>query len=583
MNYTLNTNKQQKTSLRTALKSMYGLVRHENRNLLIAGFAMIASTAFNLAAPFLIGRAVDTYIVPGDFKGVVGTAVLLFFVFVAAFGAAYLQTSVMGKVAQRMLYTLRGSIFNKLQELPVSFFNQNKTGDLISRINNDTNKINQFFSQSLIQLVSNIFLMVGVAVFILAMNWELGLVALAPAVVLLIITQVVSPWIKQMNARSLKESGSLSAEVQESIDNFKVTVAFNRRDYFKDNFNAINSSNFTTAIHAGLANSIFIPLYGLFAHIAQLIVLLYGIHLIGTGVITIGVLIAFLVYILRFYDPLRQLAAIWASFQVALAGWDRINAILVLESNMKIISSEENSATNTSLVTFDNVTFTYPEGKKVLNHNSFVLEKATTYALVGPTGGGKTTTASLLSRLFDPTEGTILFEGRDLRSYSAAERSQNIGFLLQEPFLFTGTVGENIFYGTMESYDKDHAQKLLEESGLSTLVARFDQGLDTVIGSSGEAMSLGQRQMICFMRAVIRKPKLLILDEATANIDTVTEQLLEEILTKLPKETTLVIIAHRLNTIERADKIFFVNGGSITAAGSLDEAVEMIMGQKRTS
>jgi len=582
MNYTLNTDNKTKTSIGKALKTLYSLVANENRNLVIAGVAMVASTAFNLAVPFLIGRAVDQYIVPGNFRGVLGTAAVLFGVFIAAFVAAYLQTEVMGRVAQRMLYKLRGSIFNKLQELPISFFNQNKTGDLISRINNDTNKINQFFSQSLIQLVSSIFLMIGVAVFVLSMNLELGIVALAPALLLLIITQIVSPWIKRKNARSLKETGKLSAEVQESIDNFKVTVAFNRRDYFRENFKTANENNFTTAVSAGLANGIFPPIYGLFAHIAQLAVLVYGIILIDAGTITIGVLIAFMAYLLRFYDPLRQIAAIWASFQVALAGWDRINAILVLSSDMQVLDSTETSSAST-LMQFNDVSFTYPEGKKVLDNVSFTLEAGKIYALVGPTGGGKTTTASLLSRLFDPTEGTILLNGKDIRTYTPAERSQDIGFLLQEPFLFGGTVGENIFYGTTDTYDKEVAEKMIIEAGLKNLVEKFEQGLDTVVGGSGETMSLGQRQMIAFMRAVIRKPKLLILDEATANIDTVTEQLLEDILTKLPKETTLVIIAHRLNTIERADEIFFVNGGTITPAGSMEHAVEMIMGQKRTS
>ena len=582
MNYTLNTEQQKKVSVTGALKTLYALVSHEKRNLVIAGVAVIASTAFNLLVPFLIGRAVDQYIVPGDYRGVVHTSLILLAVFVAAFIAAYVQTSVMGAVAQRMLYTLRGSIFNKLQELPVSFFNQNKTGDLISRINNDTNKLNQFFSQSLVQLVASVFMMIGTAVFILSMNWQLGLVALAPAALLLVITQLVSPWIKRKNACSLKEVGSLSAEVQESIDNFKVTVAFNRRDYFRENFKTANDKNFSTAITAGLANSIFTPLYGLFAHVAQLIVLIYGIYLIGTGVITIGVLIAFLAFLLRFYDPLRQLAAIWASFQVALAGWDRINAILVLSNDMEVLPSQTTS-NKKALIAFDDVSFTYPEGKSVLKNISFTLDSGKIYALVGPTGGGKTTTASLLSRLFDPTEGTIFLEGRDIRSFSAQERSERIGFLLQEPFLFSGTVGENIFYGSTDTYDKAIAEKAIHEAGLSDLVKRFEQGLETVVTGSAGTMSLGERQIIAFMRAVIRKPKLLILDEATANIDTVTEQLLEDILTKLPKETTLVIIAHRLNTIERADEIFFVNSGTITTAGSLEHAVSMIMGQKRTS
>jgi ATP-binding cassette subfamily B protein len=234
---------------------------------------------------------------------------------------------------------------------------------------------------------------------------------------------------------------------------------------------------------------------------------------------------------------------------------------------------------------FQNVSFNYPDGKSVLKHISFDLEPGKTYALVGPTGGGKTTTASLMARLYDASEGTVLLHGQDIRSYTAEDRAKQIGFILQEPFLFTGTILENIFHGNSEFIGKSKEDYLaaITASGLDPLLARFPEGLETVVKSSGDGISLGQRQLIAFMRAVLRKPDLLILDEATANIDTVTEQLLEETLTKLPKTTTKVIIAHRLNTIENADEIFFVNDGTVTAAGSFDHALELLMHGERKS
>jgi ATP-binding cassette subfamily B protein len=213
------------------------------------------------------------------------------------------------------------------------------------------------------------------------------------------------------------------------------------------------------------------------------------------------------------------------------------------------------------------------------------LQPGKTYALVGPTGGGKTTTASLMARLFDPTEGTVLLDGKDIRSFEPNERVKKIGFILQEPFLFSGSVRDNIVYGNAEYADMSSAQlqKVLEQDGLTSLLERFSEGLDTKVASSGDSISLGQKQLIAFMRAALRHPELLILDEATANIDTVTEQLLQEILDKLPKSTTRVIIAHRLNTIENADEIFFINGGEVTVAGTLEHAVEMLMSGKRES
>jgi ATP-binding cassette subfamily B protein len=255
-----------------------------------------------------------------------------------------------------------------------------------------------------------------------------------------------------------------------------------------------------------------------------------------------------------------------------------------MESDLQVIPSA-GIQQDDSLITFKNVNFRYPDSKDILRNISFNLEKGKTYALVGPTGGGKTTTASLIARLYDATEGQILLQGRDIRSYTPEERTQKIGFILQEPFLFTGTIKENILYGNKAYADYTAAQlmEVMEKAGLHTLLERFDEGLETKVVSSGDSVSLGQKQLIAFMRAVLRDPELLVLDEATANIDTVTEQLLEEILRRLPEQTTRVIIAHRLNTIENADEIFFVNAGEITRAGSFNHAMNMLLQQERNS
>ncbi len=379
--------------------------------------------------------------------------------------------------------------------------------------------------------------------------------------------------------------GGMSSEIQESLNNFKVIIAFNRRDYFKQRFQEVNESNYQASIGAGLANNTFTPVYGLASNLGQLIVLAYGLYLISVGQFTIGLLISFLSYANNFYNPLRQLAALWASLQAALASWDRVHEILSLNTNL--IQSEDSSITGNEnvLIEFKNVSFHYPDGKAVLHGVNLALEKGKTYAFVGPTGGGKTTTASLMARLFDPTEGSVLLFGRDIRSYSAEEKTKKIGFILQEPFLFTGTVRENILYGNIEyqNFSNEQLKQVIHEAKLETLLQRFEQGLDTPIAGSAEALSLGQKQLIAFIRAVLRKPDLLILDEATANIDTVTEQLLSDILSKLPKSTTQVIIAHRLNTIANADEIYFVNADEVTKAGSMENAVSMLLHGNRES
>lgn len=585
MKYDLNRlrEQEQKTSTIKALGKLLTLIAHERGNLALAIGAITLNTAVNLLGPYLIGHAIDRYVVTKQFHGLLVFGGILLAMYLLGLVTAYHQTKLMGGVGQRLLFTLRNAIFSKLQELPVAFFNQNKAGDLISRVNNDTDKLNQFFSQSLMQFVGGIFTMVGAGIFLLVINPKLGAAALAPGVVILIITLVLSPWVKAVNARNLESTGALSAEIQESLNNFKVVIAFNRRDYFRQRFGLANLDNYRTSVRAGLANNIFLPTYSLFSNIAQLVVLVYGIHLISIGEFSIGLLVSYLAYAVNFYNPLRQLAALWTSFQVAMAGWDRVSQILALETDLNTLPAST-EAKEGALLEFKNVRFGY-DSREILHDVSFKLERGKTYALIGPTGGGKTTTASLIARLYDPGEGTVLLDGRDIRTYPAGERTQKIGFILQEPFLFSGTIRDNILYGNTRLQDdgNDRLEEVIRGAGLGEILALFEDSLDTRVSATGDSTSLGQKQLIAFMRAVLRSPDLLILDEATANIDTVTEKLLGEILKQLPASTTQVIIAHRLNTIENADEIFFVNSGAVNRAGSLEDAMAMLLTGSRSS
>ncbi|HZE86280.1 MAG TPA: ABC transporter ATP-binding protein, partial [Puia sp.] len=441
VNYNLNsvtTGQEQKSSSWASLKSLLSLMSGDRNKLILAFVYIVANSVLNLLSPYIIGHTVDNYIQHGNFHGVLVNAGWLLVIYFFAFATRYLQTRLMGGYGQRILFTLRNAIFSKLQELPVAFFNQNKAGDLISRVNNDTDKLNQFFSQSLMQFIGSIAIMTGAGIFLLSINIRLGAAALLPALLLWIFTKFISPWVKRKNAANLKSVGGLSAEIQESLNNFKVIIAFNRRDYFRKRFEDANRKNYATAIGAGLANNIFTPVYGFFSNLGQLVVLAFGIYLVATGHFTIGLLISFLSYVNNFYSPLQQLAALWANFQVALAGWDRISRILSMESNLPTLTisspasllSPGNGAPTAGsahthgasgdfpvpILEFRKVSFSYPDGKQVLYNNSFRMQRGRTYALVGPTGGGKTTTASLIARLYDPTEGTVLLDGKDIRS-----------------------------------------------------------------------------------------------------------------------------------------------------------------------
>lgn len=586
MNYNLNqlSAAQKKTSTYVALKKLFRLISDEKKNLWLALGAILLNSALNLTGPLLIGYTIDTYVQHKNYSGVLTFAGILLAMYLLALFTSYFQTRLMGGVGQRMLFTLRNSVFGKLQQLPVAFFNANKTGDLISRVNNDTDKLNQFFSQSLMQFIGSLVSMVGAGIFLLFINIRLGAAALLPAVGILIFTWLFSPFVKKKNALNLNSTGLLSAEIQESLNNFKVTIAFNRRDYFRKRFEDVNGHNYSTAVNAGLANNFLLPVYNLFSGFAQLIVLGYGIYLISQGEFSIGLLVSYLSYATYFYNPLRQMAALWTSFQTAIAGWDRISQILSLQNNLAVVDAKQFFASD-AVIEFQDVSFSYDNSKEILHNVSLRLEKGKTYAFVGPTGGGKTTTASLIARLYDPSKGIVLLNGKDLRSYRPQERTQQIGFILQEPFLFTGTIKDNLLYGIEEyrNYTDEQLEQLIADAGLTSLLSMFEGGLSAKVASVGDVISLGQKQLIAFMRAVLRKPAVLILDEATANIDTITEHLLQDILNRLPSTTTRIIIAHRLNTIEGADEIFFVNGGEVIRAGSFDNALEMLMKGRRAS
>ena len=587
MNYTLSKAgdaEAKKDSLFEAFKKLWPLIVEEKAKLGIAFLAILVNSGLTILAPVLVGHTVDTYIITRNYHGVLVYTGYIFLSYLGVVVAGVIQTRTMGGVGQRILFRLRNSLFNKIQELPVAFFNQNKAGDLISRINNDTDKLNQFFSRSLMQFVGNVFIIIGAGIAMLVVNHKLGLASLAPALVLLVFIQLTTAWIKRKNFQSLQALGGLSGEVQESLDNFRVIIAFNRRDYFRKRFIEVNEGNYKAALVAGVANNTYVPVFGLASNAGSMIVITYGLYLISQGSFTFGLLISYLSYVTRFYDPLRQMASLWSDLQTALAGWDRISEIIALNSDLEVIPQSE-KVESSKVLEFKGVGFHYPNGKEVLNDVNISMEQGKTYALVGPTGGGKTTTASLIARLYDPTSGQVLLNGRDIKSYSAADRSARISFILQDPFLFTGTVQENILYGN-EKYQKlseAEFKAVLEKDGLTNLLSHFDRGLQTEVTAGGDGISLGQKQLIAFIRAVLRDPEILILDEATANIDTVTEELLNDILAKLSKKTTRVVIAHRLNTIENADEIFFVNSAKVTRAGSLADAVKMLSQGTRES
>jgi len=589
--YQLNSeDKTTKVGLVKNIEMLYEYLKGSRIKMFFAIIFLLINSATVIIAPFLIGDATNKYIPVGDKANLLKAVLILALIYIAGSIASYFQIRLMGMVGQEILFRVRNNIFAKIQSLPLEFFNANKSGDLISRINNDTDKLNQGFSETLLRFTGDIVVIIGIGIVMVRLNSSLGLIAWIALIIMALVTFFLSAWIRRTNEERLQKLGELSAEVQESLSNFKVTFVFNRRNYFKEVFSTVNENNRKASTLAGITSGLLVPIYNYAGSIASLLILVVGIQLLILDKISLhsipefGTLITFILYSNSFFTPLKEMGELFSQFQTAAAGWTRITRILRLTSNLKRSKNTENKYPNTLLKLVD-VSFGYSDENLVLHKINLELETNKTYALVGPTGGGKSTIASLMARLYDVTSGTIYFNGRDIRSYTKQELAKNIGVILQDPFLFTGTLAENIKYGNsnIADYTLDQLKEELIRLGLEKVLERFSEGLETNISSASENISLGQKQLVAFVRILLREPKLLILDEATANIDTVTEQLLEEILNKLANNITKVIIAHRLNTIKNADQIFFISGGDIEKPVDFNSALNLLNTAKSSS
>ncbi len=599
--YKLNDEKVEKgVSVFTLVRELNAFIGGFGKKIIILAaiaivFVLIGS-AINVITPDMVGNASQEAIMNRDKDPLLRAVISILVLFVGTSIASYFQILLMGFIGQDILAKLRAKIFQKIQTLPLAFFNENKSGDLISRINNDTDKLNQAFSEVLLRFIGSIFEIGGVAVAMLVINPTLGLFSLSFSLVLFVITTLLGGALNRANKRSLKTTGDLSGEIQESLSNYKVVVAFNRKDYFRDSFKKVNEENKKANAWSGILNNTLTPIYETAGRLALFVVYFIGIHLIMnqtfsflginfSGTLEFGTLVSYSLYVDRFYSPLRMMAQLFSSIQVSLAAWSRISRLLKLENNLTVIKDSSEEDANAALIKFKGISFGYNTESMILKKENLVIEKGKIYALVGPTGGGKSTTAALMSRLYDPNEGEILFKGKNIKSYDRETISTKIGFILQEPFLFDGTILDNVIYSNdkYEGYDEEKMSQLLKDKGLERLLERFPNGLSTEVSNTTDTVSLGQKQLIAFLRVILREPELLILDEATANIDTVTESLLQEILDKLPKETTKIIIAHRLNTISKADEIFFIANGEVSDPVDYSQALALINQTKKNS
>jgi ATP-binding cassette, subfamily B, multidrug efflux pump len=523
------------------------------------------------AGPWLIGRAIDRYILPGDITGLSRIMLVLFGVYVVGAIASRGQVYQVGSIGQSLLASMRARIFDRLQHLPLRYFDRRPVGDLMSRVTNDVDTLNQLFSQGLTQLLGSLFSLIGIVVAMLFLNWNLALACFTIIPIMLLLTSFFARRARRAFRLTRETVSDVTAGAQEDITGVREAQAFNRTEENIARFRRRNAANRDANVQAVAITSAFSPAIDVLSTLATALVIGYGGYLVFAGSLSVGVLTAFLIYVQQFFRPIQLASQVYTQAQAAVAGAERIYNILDEEPEPADPPNARKLGPARGRISFQHVTFEYDAGRPVLHEVDFVVEPGQTVALVGPTGAGKTTIASLIPRFYDATEGTVRIDGRDVREMARKNLRANIGIVLQEPFLFSGTIAENIGYG--RSGDPAEASREEVEAAARVVNAHgfitdLPDGYDTVLGEGGGALSQGQRQLLSFARAVLTDPRILILDEATSNIDTRTEAIIQRALATLLEGRTSVVIAHRLSTIRNADLILVVEDGRIEERGT---------------
>jgi ATP-binding cassette, subfamily B, multidrug efflux pump len=539
------------------------------RNMMALAFiAMLAESALTLLAPYLLKITVDTYISQGDQAGLIRISLWTAGTFIGLYVASRTEQYLLSLVGQRMLANIRSDLFQHLQDLSLSYHDTHIVGVTVSRVMNDVATINDLLSQGLITLLGDLLVLVGIIVVMLTMNVRLALLAFTVLPLMLLATI----WFSRRARVAFRETRTSVAKVvgglAEDIAGVRVIQAFGQEGTSQENFSAVNETNRQANISAMSLSFIFLPAIEFLGILATAIVLWFGGRAVGSGMITLGVLVAFLSYVTRFFQPVQELSRLFTTLQSAMAGGEQVVKLL---DTVPEVRDQPNAAKLPDIVgrvKFEHVSFRYRlELPEVLHDVDLDILPGQTVALVGPTGAGKTSIGNLIARFYDVTEGAVLIDGIDVRTVKQRQLHRQIGLVPQDSFLFSGTIADNIRFGNPQATEED-VQRAARLANAHEFITAKPDGYETHIQEGASNLSVGQRQLVCIARAVLSDPRILILDEATSNVDSMTESLIQDALQKLLQGRTAVIIAHRLSTIRNADLICVVQDGQIVEKGN---------------
>jgi ATP-binding cassette, subfamily B, multidrug efflux pump len=549
----------------------------KERYLLSFIFVLIfCSAAIGLSVPYLIGKAVDA-VSPGkaavDFNSLEIIVITLVIAYFTDVFISFLQGWFMAGVSQRIVKNLRQALFAKLQKLPIAFFDLRTHGEIMSRLSNDIENVSSTISQSTTQLMSSSITIVGAFVMMLRLSPLLTLASVITIPMVFGLTKTIAKKTKVLFKDQQVNLGKLNGHIEEAISGIHVVKAFNHEAKVIEEFENINSRLCQVGIKAQVYSGYIMPLMNVINNIGFTAVAAVGGALAVNDLITVGIIASFLSYSRQFSRPLNEVANIFNTLQSALAGAERVFEILDEEEEINHIGEARVLENPKGEVIFENVTFGYNPKQPVLKNVSFKAEAGSNIALVGPTGAGKTTIVSLLTRFYDVTEGRILIDGYDIKEYTRNSLRNCFGIVLQDTYLFSGTIKENIKYGKLDAKDEE-VEAAAAMANADIFIKRLPNGYNTVLSESGSNLSQGQRQLLAIARAILANTPILILDEATSSVDTRTELHIQEAMLKLMEGRTSFIIAHRLSTIRDADTIMVIDKGGIMEKGNHESLVK---------
>jgi len=547
------------------------------RKLLIIIFTLvIVDSGIGLIVPYLIGHSIDAMSIKSSVVnfGVLGIMVI------TLLGAYFIDTIIsilqgwlMAGVSQRIVMNLRRKLFLKLQSLPVSFFDVHTHGEIMSRLTNDIENVSGTISQSTTQLMAGILTIIGSLVMMLILSPLLTIASVITVPFVFLLTRTIAKKTGPLFKEQQNELGKLNGHIEETISGIHVVKAFNHETKAIKEFEEVNDRLCLVGLKAQILSGYLMPLMNVINNFGFAMVAAVGGVLAVRNLITVGIIASFLSYSRQFSRPLNDLANIFNTLQSAIAGAERVFEILDEKDEQKDVEGAIKLVNPKGKVVFEAVNFGYRKDVNVLNNVNFLANEGSTIALVGPTGAGKTTIVNLLTRFYDVTGGKILIDGRDIKEYTRESLRKCFGIVLQDTYLFSGTIKENIKYGRLEATDEEAIEAAIMANA-DVFIRRLPKGYDTVLSESGNNLSQGQRQLLAIARAILSDPSILILDEATSNVDTRTELNIQEAMLKLMKGRTSFIIAHRLSTIRDADTIMVIDDGQIVEKGSHDELIK---------